>query len=111
MRAAAEMDAAGRVDRERHDMIDVAPHDPFESVANADDVEPFEPRANGGSAHDAVDAGRGSAADQNREAVVMLHVYRVGGRAQGLGIRDSGFGIRRGKEDPNPNPYLIPLIP
>ena len=42
MRSASEVDAAHRVDRERHHLIDVALHEPFEAVANANDVEAFE---------------------------------------------------------------------
>ena len=44
VRAAAEVDAADRVDGERHDVIDVALHDPLEAVANAEHLDAFEAR-------------------------------------------------------------------
>ena len=73
VRAAAEVDPADRVDGERGDVIDVPLHQPLEAVADADDVEPLEPRANGGGGDDAVDAGRGPAAHEDGKAVMVLH--------------------------------------
>ena len=73
VRAAAEMDPADGVDGERRDVIDVPLHQPFEAVADADDVEPLEPGADGGGGDDAVDAGRRPAADEDGEAVMMFH--------------------------------------
>ncbi len=63
------MDTAARFDRQRHDVIDVALHQPREAVADADDVDALEPRANRGGGDDAVDAGSGTAADENRKLV------------------------------------------
>src|SRR5262249_54313236 len=67
MRAAAKMDAAHVVDAERHDVVDVAAHDPLEAVADAEDADAREHAADRGGADDAVDPGRGSAADQDCE--------------------------------------------
>ena len=80
VRAAAEVNAADRFDGERHDVIDVALHDPLEPVADAEDVDAFEPGADGGRADDAVDAGRRAAADENRQLMVMLHFQKDGTR-------------------------------
>ena len=48
-------------------VLDVALHDPLEAVADADDLDAFEPAADGRGADDAVDAGGGAAADENCE--------------------------------------------
>ena len=48
VRAAAEVDAADGVDRERRDVLDVALHDPLEAVADAEHLDAFE-RARGWS--------------------------------------------------------------
>ena len=72
VRAAAKVDAADGVDRERHDMVDIALHDPGEAVADADDVEAFEPGADGRRADDRVDARGRATADENGE-LVMRH--------------------------------------
>ena len=71
--AAAEMDPADGVDGQRRDVIDVPLHEPFEAVADADDVEPFEPGADGGGGDDAVDAGGRPAADEDGEPLMMFH--------------------------------------
>ena len=76
VRAAAEMDPADGVDGQRHDVVDVALHDPLEAVADADDVDALEPGADGRRADDAVDAGGRAAADQNGEIVMVLHGCR-----------------------------------
>ena len=55
------------------DVIDVPLHQPLEAVADADDVEPFEAGADGGRGDDAVDAGGGSAADEDGEPLMMFH--------------------------------------
>ena len=55
------------------DVVDVALHEPLEAVADAEDVEPFEPGADGRRADDAVDAGGGAAADQDGEPLMMFH--------------------------------------
>ena len=73
MRAAAEVDAADRIDREGRDVFDVTLHQPLESVAHADDIHAFERGADSRSADHAVDAGCGSAADQDGEFLVMFH--------------------------------------
>ena len=44
---------------ERHDAVDVALHDPLEAVADADDLDAFEPAADRRRADHAVDAGAG----------------------------------------------------
>ena len=48
-----------------HRVLGVPLHDPLEPVADADDVEPAETGADRGRADDAVDAGGGTAADEN----------------------------------------------
>ena len=57
----------------RRDVLDVTLHQPLESVAHANDVHAVEGRANRRSANHAVDAGGGSAADQDGEFLVMFH--------------------------------------
>ena len=76
VRPAAEMDPADGVDRQRGDVVDVPLHEPLEAVADADDVEPFEAGADGGRGDDAVDAGGGAAADEDRKTLVMFHSPR-----------------------------------
>ena len=71
--AAPEMDPAHGVDVERDHMIDVALHDPLEAVAEPDDVNPFEPGADGRRADDAVDPWGGASTDQDREILMVLH--------------------------------------
>src|SRR5262249_47316684 len=73
MRAAAEMDPADVVDRQRRDVLDVAVHEPFESVADADDFHAFKGGADRRGPDHAVDSGGGSAADENGQFLVMLH--------------------------------------
>ena len=41
-----------------------------------DDVDAFEPGADGRGADDAVDAGRRAAADENGEIVMVLHLLK-----------------------------------
>jgi hypothetical protein len=53
-------------------VVDVALHQPFETVADADDVEAFEPGADRGRGDDAVDAGSGAPADENRKTLMMF---------------------------------------
>jgi hypothetical protein len=72
VRAAAEVDPADRVDGQGGGVIDVALHEPLEAVAHADDVDAFEPGADGGRGDDTVDAGGGAAADEDRETLVMF---------------------------------------
>ena len=48
-------------------------HQPLEAVAHADDVHALEGRADGRGADDAVDAGGGSAADEDGEFPVTFH--------------------------------------
>ena len=52
-----------------HRVVGVALHDPLEPVADANDVQPCETRANRGGADDAVDTGSGTAADEDCELV------------------------------------------
>ena len=87
VRAAAEVDAADRLDRERHDVVDVALHDPLEAVAQAEDLEALELGADGGGADDAVDAGGGAAADENGELSVMFHGPILSGRHDNWSVR------------------------
>ena len=46
----------------------VAPHEVLEPVTDADDLEPFVERLDGGGRDDGVDAGGRPAADQNAQA-------------------------------------------
>ncbi len=54
-------------------VVDVPLHDPLEAVADADDLDAFELGADRGRADDAVDAGRGTATDEDREFLVLTH--------------------------------------
>ena len=67
------MDPADRVDGQWDHMVDIAAHDPFEAVPQADDVYLFEPGADGRRPDDAVDAGGGPAADEDCKIVMVLH--------------------------------------
>ena len=69
VRATAEMDAADDVDRQRDDMVDVAVHDPGETIADADDIYALEAGANRRRADDRIDAGGRPAGNENRELV------------------------------------------
>jgi hypothetical protein len=73
VRSAAEVDPAHCFDRERHDVIDVALHDPLEAVADAEDVDALEPGPNRRRADDAVDAWGRPAPDENGQRMLMLH--------------------------------------
>ncbi len=78
------MDAADLFDLERDDLVDVALHDPFEAVADADDFDAFEAAADGRRADHAVDAGSGAAADENCEPLVTATmVAQPEGRGHG----------------------------
>ena len=77
MRAAAEVDAAHLVDRQRAHVVDVALHDPLEAVADAEHLDPLEQAADRGRADDAVDAGGGPAPDQDRQSLLMAHVRHL----------------------------------
>ena len=81
VRAAAEVDAADAFDRERDDVLDVALHDPLEAVADADDLDAFEPRADRRRADHAVDARGRPAADENRHVGVVFHAGMISSRA------------------------------
>ena len=72
VRAAAEVNAADRLDRERRDVLDVPLHQPLESVPYADDVDALECRANRRGADDAVDARGGAARHENGKLPVMV---------------------------------------
>jgi hypothetical protein len=48
------MNAADAFDGKRRHVIDVPLHDPLEAVANAEDIDAFEPGADRGGADDAV---------------------------------------------------------
>ena len=71
------MRPAHRVEIKRLYVIGLALHDPLESVADADDVEPLEPGADGRRRNHAVDAGRRAATDQDRQLVRLCHSHRV----------------------------------
>ena len=75
VRPAAEMDAADGLDRQGRDVFDVPLHEPLEAVADADDVDPLETRADGRCSDDTVDAGRGSAADKDGQSLMMFHSH------------------------------------
>ena len=79
VRAVAEVDAAHVVDRQRTHVFAVALHDPLEAVAHPEDVDAVEIAANRRGADDAVDAGRRTAADQDREVVMMFHQSMMAG--------------------------------
>ena len=66
------MDPGDRVDGQWDHMVNITVHDPFEAVAQPDDVYPFEPGADGRRPDDAVNAGGGPAADEDGEIVMVL---------------------------------------
>jgi hypothetical protein len=61
------------IDRQRDDVIDVAAHQPFEAVADADDIEAVEARPDRRGADDAVDAWSWTTADENGEPPMTFH--------------------------------------
>ena len=74
MRPALKMDTAQTFDRQRDDVADVALHDPFEAVAQAEHFDAVEPRADRGRGDDAVQTRRRSAAAENCQFVVGVHM-------------------------------------
>src|SRR5204863_2696061 len=74
VRAAAKMNPADVLDGERRDVIEVPLHQPLESVANTQHVDPGELRPDGRCRDDAVDSRRGTAADEDCESLMMFHV-------------------------------------
>ncbi len=91
VRAAAEVDPAHLVDRERPHVVDVALHDPLEAVADPEHLDALEQAADGGRADHAVDAGSGPAPDQDRQSLLMAH---------GLTSRDAPGAGRSRKYSP-----------
>ena len=79
VRPAAEMDAADRVDGQRHHVIDITAHDPLEPIADAEHLDIFDPRADRRRADDAVDAGGRAAPDEDGEVLVVLHALILSG--------------------------------
>ena len=73
MRSAAKVDPADGLDRERGNVLDVPLHQPLEPVADADDVEAFEPGADGRRGDDTIDPGGRSTADEDGEPLMMFH--------------------------------------
>src|SRR4026209_1753947 len=67
------MYAAHVLNRQRRDVLDVALHDPFEAVANADHVHTLEPCTDRRGADDAVQARRGTAPAEDGELVMLIH--------------------------------------
>ena len=65
--AAAEVDAARVLDRERGDVRDVARHEPLEALLEPEDFDVGERGADGRRPDDAVDAGRRAAGDDDGE--------------------------------------------
>src|SRR5260221_559573 len=67
------MDAAHLVNRQRHDVVHVAAHDPLEPVADPQHLDALQLAADRGGADDAVDAWGGSAADEDGELLGLTH--------------------------------------
>src|SRR5262245_6552138 len=67
------MDPADDVDRQRHDVFDVAVHESGETVAHADHIHAFERRADRRRADHAVDAGCRSTAHEDGKLLMMFH--------------------------------------
>ena len=76
--AAAEVNAGDALDGERGDVIDVALHDPFESVAQTDDVDPLDTGSDCRRCDDAVETGRG-AAPQRIASLLCVSISCRGG--------------------------------
>ena len=72
---AAEMDPADGLDGQRDHVLDVAAHDPLEAVPDPEDLDTLEDGADRRGPDHAVDAGGGTASDQDRQllAVTFLH--------------------------------------
>src|SRR5262249_17979617 len=75
-RSTVEVDVADVLDVEQPDVVDVPLHDPLETVANPEDLDGREGRADRRRGDDAVDPRRWSAAAQDRQAIVPSHVTR-----------------------------------
>ena len=73
MHAAAEMNPADLLDRQRHDVFDVALHDPLEAVADTDDFDAVHHGPNRRGADDTVDAWGWTAAGKDGEFVGVKH--------------------------------------
>src|SRR6185436_17649050 len=71
--AAPEVDAARVLDGQAAAVLDVALHDPFEAVLDAEHLDAFERGTDGRGADHGVDAGRGSAADEDGHAFAGRH--------------------------------------
>src|SRR5580704_12768192 len=67
------MDPADGVDGQWGHMGNIALHDPFEAIAQPDDVDLLESGADGRRPDDAVDAWGGPATDEDGEVVVVFH--------------------------------------
>ena len=67
------MNPAHCINCQRDDVLDVAAHEPFESVTDAHDVEALEAGPNRGRAADAVDSWSGTATDENGESPMAFH--------------------------------------
>jgi hypothetical protein len=83
-------------------MADITLHDPLETVAQADDFHLFEPSPDGGRPYDAVYAGSGTAGNQDREVLVVLHKSmiaesrnntRTGGRTRSIKRFERTLGL------------------
>src|SRR5262245_59430883 len=76
--ASTKVNAADGVDRERNNMVEIPLHQPFESVPHADHVYAFECGANGCSTDHRVDTGGGSSPNQDRQLLMMFHLFIIG---------------------------------
>jgi len=65
MGATAEMDARGLGGRERHDVGNVAFHEPFEAIEDTDDVNVLQDSADRGGGNDAIDPWGRTPADED----------------------------------------------
>src|SRR5579862_3356763 len=71
------MNPADCVDGQGGHMGDIALHDPFEAIAQPDDVYLLESGADGRRPDDAVDARGGPATDEDGEIVVVVHTSMI----------------------------------
>jgi len=63
--------------RERRDVGSVALHDPFEAVADSDDFDALQDRADRGGRYDAVDPRSGTSADEDCKMLVWVHRQKL----------------------------------
>ena len=81
------MNSTHSVDGQRGDVVDIAPHDPLETVAEADHANVLQTASDCCCADDAVDARGRPAGDEDGKFVAVMG-HRLGVRRSALARRD-----------------------